>query len=198
MARNERSSKRRSVLSADTFLTSVYNRKRKVLFGTLVDAGWFSAAPDDTDVNRAIRTNNPGALNVSAWQRTRLGYVGQTKPDSAGNITTIYQAPEHGIAAWYFLLFDRYGFGQAGQFELSSVAAKYAGGNATPSEVEAYTDGWSKWSNGTLRPGSIIHFGIDDEILTFAKAVFAHEAAAFSPLHDDQILNGFNIERHTN
>ena len=132
--------------SSDGLATSVYNRRRKVSFGTLVKNGWFSATPDDTDISRAIRTNNPGALNVSTWQRTRPGFVGQTPADGAGNITAIYRTPEQGIAAWYFLLFDPYGFGETGQFDLASLARKYAGQNASPAEVKAYTDGWSKWS----------------------------------------------------
>ena len=45
-----------------TLVRSVFNRKRKVEFGTLSPDGWFSAAPDDTDVNRAIRTNNQERL----------------------------------------------------------------------------------------------------------------------------------------
>jgi D-alanyl-D-alanine carboxypeptidase len=178
-----------------TLVRSVFNRKRKVEFGTLSPDGWFSAAPDDTDVNRAIRTNNPGALNISAWQHLRTGYVGQTSPDSAGNITTIYQTPEHGIAAWYFLLFDRYGFGSIGYFDLVSLAQKYAGRDATAAEIKAYTDGWAKWSGGALQPTTVIHFSNDNELLALAKAEFAHEAAAVSPLGDDQIIAGFALER---
>jgi hypothetical protein len=177
-----------------TLFRQVFNRKRKVWFGTLTADGWFSAAPDDTDVNRAIRTNNPGALNISAWQRLRAGYIGQTSPDSAGNITTIYKTPEHGIAAWYFLLFDRYGFGRVGHFDLVSLQ-EYAGTGATSTEVKAYTDGWAKWSGGTLQPNTIIHFSSDNELLALAKAEFAHEAAAISPLGDDQIIAGFALER---
>lgn len=180
---------------ADGLATSVYNKRRKVRFGTLVKNGWFSATPDDSDIGRAIRTNNPGALNISTWQRSRPGFVGQTPADTAGNVTSIYQTPEQGIAAWYFLLFNRYGFGKAGQFDLASLARKYAGQNASPAEVRAYTDGWSKWSNGILQPDTVVHFAIDEELLEFAKAEFAHEAGAVSPLHDDQILYGFALER---
>jgi D-alanyl-D-alanine carboxypeptidase len=177
--------------SSDGLATSVYNRRRKVSFGTLVKNGWFSATPDDTDISRAIRTNNPGALNVSTWQRTRPGFVGQTPAHAAGNITAIYRIPEQGIAAWYFLLFDPYGFGETGQFDLASLARKYAGQNASPAKVKAYTEGWSKWSNGALQLDTVIHFALDEELLDFAKAEFAHEAGAVSPLHDDQILYGF-------
>jgi len=104
----------RQAVPADGLATSVYNKGRKIRFGTLVNYGWFSATPDDTDIARAIRTNNPGALNVSTWQRSRPGFVGQTSADAAGNITAIYQTPEQGIAAWYFLLSNRYGFGKTG------------------------------------------------------------------------------------
>ena len=170
----------------------VYNRRRRVWFGTYLDEGWFSAAPDDTSVNRAIRTNNPGALNISAWQRERPGYVGQTQADSAGNITTIYQTPEDGVGAWYFLLFDRYGFGQAGQFDVISAARKYAGGNATIPQIRAYVDGWGRWSGGVLKANTVIHFAARDELLLFAKAVFAHEAGAESPVTEAQIRLGFD------
>ena len=149
----------------------------------------------DIGLQQRARTNNPGALNVSTWQRSRPGFVGQTSADAAGNITAIYQTPEQGIAAWYFLLSNRYGFGKTGQFDLASLARKYAGQDATPAEVKAYTDGWSKWSNGALQPDTIIHFALDEELLDFAKAEFAHEAGAVSPLHDDQILYGFALER---
>jgi D-alanyl-D-alanine carboxypeptidase len=176
---------------------SVYNKKRKTRFGTLTDGGWFSAAPDDVAVNRAIRTNNPGALNIAAWQRKRPGFVGKTLPDAAGNQTTIYQTPEHGVAAWWYLLFVVYGFGNDGQFELGSAAKKYAGGRANQRQIKAYIDGWSKWSNGALQSNTIIHFTSNDEMLMFAAAEFAHEAAAVSPLAEAQILKGFALERQT-
>src|SRR5262245_36314167 len=158
MAKRTRSKAvRQQAFPADGLATSVYNKGRKVRFGTLVNYGWFSATPDDTDIARAIRTNNPGALNVSSWQRSRPGFVGQTSADAAGNITAIYQTPEQGIAAWYFLLSNRYGFGKMGQFDH--------------------------------------HFALDEELLDVAKAEFAHEAGAVSPLHDDQILYGFALEK---
>lgn len=196
MAKRTRSkTAREQAPSADGLATSVYNKRRKIRFGTLAKNGWFSATPDDSDISRAIRTNNPGALNISTWQRSRPGFVGQTPADATGNITSIYRTPEQGIAAWYFLLFNRYGFGKAGQFDLASLARKCAGQDAKLAEVKAYTDGWSKWSNGTLQPDTVIHFAIDEELLDFAKAEFAHEAGAVSPLHDDQILYGFALER---
>lgn len=91
--------KRQQALADHGLGSSVYNKKRKVRFGTLVN-GWFSATPDDTGISRAIRTNNPGALNMSAaWQRMRPGFVGQTPADAAGNVTTIYQTDRDHCAA---------------------------------------------------------------------------------------------------
>jgi hypothetical protein len=91
------------------------------------------------------------------------------------------------------LLFFVYGFGNDGQFELEAAAKKYAGAGARPSQIKAYTDGWSKWSDGTLQPNTIIHFASSEEMLLFAKAEFAHEAAALSPLEETQILEGFAL-----
>jgi hypothetical protein len=85
--------------------------------------------------------------------------------------------------------------GKSGHFDVNSVARKYAGKDAKPKEVQAYIDGWSHWSNGALRPDTVIHITNDQELLVFAKAVFAHEAAAVSPVHDDQIIFGFQLER---
>lgn len=174
---------------------SVLNRKRNIQFGSLQNAGWFSAAPDDTSVNRAIRTNNPGALNLTTWQRKRPGYVGHTEPDSAGNITTIYQTPESGIAAWYHLVSEIYGFGELGQFDLTSLARRYAGRNASERAVKAYTDGWARWSGGVLDASSVVHLSSNPEMLQFATALFAHEAASQTPLHDDQIIYAIDGER---
>ena len=85
MAKRTRSKAARpQALSTDGLATSVYNKKRKLRFGTLVKDGWFSATP-----GCAIRTNNPGALNISTWQRSRPGFVGQTPAYAAGNITAI-------------------------------------------------------------------------------------------------------------
>lgn len=175
---------------------SVYNRKLKINFGTLSD-GWFSAAPNDTSVNRAIRTNNPGAMNITSWQKKRRGYAGYTDPDSSGNVTTVYQTPEHGVSAWYHLISDVYGFGEVGQFDITAIARKYAGSTAPDAAVKTYIDGWSHWSGGKLKSNSIIHLQSNDELLRFAKALFAHEASAETPLSDAQIVFGFDSERNS-
>lgn len=95
----------------------------------------------------------------------------------------------------YYLLANIYGFGAAGTFDLQTLAKHYAGANATPTEIQAYLDGWSRWSGGSLGAATKIHLAKDDELLPLAKAEFAHEAAAISPLRDDQILYGFSLAR---
>ena len=88
-----------TVAPAPPVPASPVNPKYGVAFGSLVPGGFFSADPDDLNVHRSIRTNNPGALNFSSWQKSRLGYVGITQPDNSPdhNVTTIYRTPEHGV-----------------------------------------------------------------------------------------------------
>jgi hypothetical protein len=79
-------------------------------FGSLIPGGFFSSDPFNHSVPRSIRTNNPGALNISSWQRTRPGFVGVTESDGSSNqnVTTIYRTPEHGVGSWFHLIKDIY------------------------------------------------------------------------------------------
>jgi hypothetical protein len=116
----------------------------------------YSFDPDDLAVPRSIRTNNPGALNISGWQRQRKGFVAVTPPDAAGNKTTIYRTPEHGVASWYYLISDVYGFKGSGSFSTEQLAERYAGASAGSPAVQNYLKQWQKWSNGALLPQSIV------------------------------------------
>ena len=98
-----------------------YNDNYKANFRSLVPGGFFSSDPDDLSAKRSIRTNNPGALNISTWQKQFPGYVGVTQADAAGNVTTIYVTPENGVGAWYYLLTDRYQFGDGGSLTLKEL-----------------------------------------------------------------------------
>ncbi len=166
----------------------VFNPKYGVTFQSLVPGGTFSADPDDLQVKRAVRTNNPGALNISNWQKSFAGYVGVTFADHAGNKTTIYRTPEHGVAAWYNLLANRYGFGMNGSFKLSRLARRYAGANSDDAPaVKAYLKGWKAWSNGDLKKNTVVRLDSASEVLRLARAMFAHESGDPSPLKDEQI-----------
>lgn len=162
-------------------------------FGALVPGGFFSDDPFNLHVHRSIRTNNPGAINFSSWQKTRLGYVGVTQPDNSPdhNVTTIYRTPEHGVAAWYHLLTKIYGFSPGTQFSVLQLAQRYAGrGTATDPNVITYLSGWSRWSHGDLVKGTMIDLAAQDQSLVLAKAVFSHEASMETPLEDQQIVYG--------
>jgi D-alanyl-D-alanine carboxypeptidase len=148
--------------------TGTYNERYKVFFDSLVKGGFYSFDPDDLKVRRSIRTNNPGALNFSTWQQSRPGFVGLTPPDNSPqkNRTTIYRTPEHGVASWYVLLADRYGFSHAGSFTIETLARKYAGAGASPAAVQTYVRGWARASKGALQKSTVIRLAKPDEMLT--------------------------------
>jgi N-acetylmuramoyl-L-alanine amidase len=182
---------------AEAAPSGIFNDKYGVYFDSLVPGGFFSHDPDDLKVRRSIRTNNPGALNFSTWQKTVRGYVGITPPDNSSNHnrTTIYRTPEHGVAAWFILLADRYGFGAAGSFSLDALAKKYAGRDASDADIRAYSKGWSNASAGALTPGSVFHLQSTDELLSLGKAMFAHEIGKASPVSEAQIRFGIDRQR---
>ena len=165
-----------------------------VTYGSLVPGGFYSSDPTNQSVPRSIRTNNPGALNYSKWQSTRKGFVGVTPADNAGNVTTIYRTPEHGTAAWYYLLSQIYGFGAAATFTLTSLAQRYAGA-PSGAAVNTYIVGWVKWSNGALTSSSTFNANDPSQMLVLAKAMFSHEAGQYTPLQDAQIVFAIQNEQ---
>lgn len=165
-----------------------------VQFGSLIAGGFFSSDPDDMSVPRSIRTNNPGALNVTGWQRTWPGYAGSTDSDGSPNQnhTTIYRTPEHGVAAWYHLVADLYGFAPGVGFSLRDLAARYAGRDADTATVDGYVSGWTAKSGGTLP--SQLDLSVSGVPLQLARAMFAFEAGRPSPLLDVQITAAISWE----
>lgn len=165
-------------------------------YRSLVNGGYFSKDPFDLSQKRSLRTNNPGALNITAWQVNFAGYVGKTQPDFAGNETTIYVTPEHGIGAWHYLLTDRYGYGATGSMRLAELARKYAG---VPTEdhpaVAGYVKGWRKWSVNALDGNTVVKLDNDSDMLLLAKGMFGHEAGEKSPLLDAQIKEALKLKR---
>lgn len=158
--------------------------------------GPFSSDPYNLSEKRSFRTNNPGALNVTPWQRARKGYVGSTLPDSAGNVTSIYVTPEHGIAAWYFLLSDRYGFKAKGSFTVGELAQRYAGNHdVTSPAVTAYLRGWGKWANGALVASTDIRLDDDSGLWLLARAMFSHEFGGATRVTQGQVSLALQLER---
>ena len=163
-------------------------------FRALVPGGFFSAEPMNLAVPRSIRTNNPGALDFTSWQAARPGFFGKTQPDASpdANVTTIYRTPEHGVASWFHLLSEVYGFGAAGSFGIRALAGKYAG---DPAKIDNLVAAWVQLSGGALTPTSVIDIAEDTAMLQLAKAMFFNEAGKPTPVRDDQILFGIQNER---
>lgn len=164
-------------------------------YRSLTENGFFSSAPFDLSVPRAIRTNNPGALNVTKWQRAFPGFAGVTAPDSKGNVTSIYVTPEHGIGAWHHLFTDRYGFGEQGRFNLTTLAGRYAGiEDLDHPAVRAYVAGWRRFAPALANLDEL-HLDNDEHMVSLAKGMFGHEAGRTSPLHDSQVVEGLRLKR---
>jgi hypothetical protein len=181
---------------ADQLDAGTPNAKYGVTFRSLVQGGFYSSDPDNLSVKRAIRTNNPGALNITAWQKQFPGYVGITQADSAGNRTTIYVTPEHGVGAWFHLLANRYGYGATGSVRIGDLARKYSGTASEASAASrAYVVGWKRGSGNTLAADTVVDLGDDAAVLKLAKAMFFHEIGGASPLKDAQIVEGVKRER---
>lgn len=174
--------------------TGTFNAKYGVTFRSLV-GGYYSADPDNLGVRRSIRTNNPGAINANAsWQEEFPGFVGETPPDSSANKnrTAIYVTPEHGVAAWFYLLTKVYGFGAAQQLNLEDLARKYAGGTG----FKKYVSAWTSLSSDKLGVNTVISLTDDAQVLVLGKAMFHNESGVPTPLSDVQILEGVNRIRN--
>jgi hypothetical protein len=164
-------------------------------FSSLIPGGFFSDNPDAAGVPRSVRTNNPAALNLTPWQTSRPGFVGITPDDGKGNRSVIYRTPEHGVASWYYLLRNTYGFEPGRRFTVAELVQRYAGAGASTFTVDNY----SKEFEHFLPPNTTDFDVADDaQMLTLAKAIFKMEAGVPTPLSDDQILFGIRGERaHT-
>ena len=166
-------------------------------FRSLVGIGnFFSGQPDadysssDTLTRRALRTNNPGAINISKWQRdSMMGYVGSTLPGPRGNKTAVYETPEHGIAAWGFLLRKIYFNGNKDKVTVGAIVDKYRGTNSRA----PYIDGYKKYSDGKFTEDYEVDLYDNAELARLAIASYSHEFGSWYPLTDGQLLAGFAI-----
>lgn len=182
--------------AAPAAASGTWNAKYNVRFDTLTPGGFYSYDPDDISVRRSERTNNPGALNISDWQKSMPGYVGISIADAHNNRTTIYRTPEHGIAAWYHLLTNRYRYGENGTIVLSTLARKYAGADSdTDPDVLTYLAGWKRYSGGKLEPGSRIQLSNNDDVVMLAHAMFSHELGRQTKIKDEQVATAVRLKR---
>lgn len=154
-------------------------------YRSLVPGGFYSSNPFDHSVPASIRCNNPGAINGASWEKNFPGYV-DTVETTAGNKTTIFEAPEYGVAAWWELL-RRYA--AAGATTVGEIINRYGGGQDY-SEYLAFVAARTGFASGKE-----ISLDDDDDLLTFAKAMFRYEAGRETPLSDEQIRYGVDFGR---
>lgn len=133
----------------------------------------------------SIRANNPGAVNGAAWEREFSGYVTEIKYDGKNN-TTIFEAPEIGVAVYWDLL-RRYR--EMERTTVWQILERYIG----PAGVADYFN--SVHSRTGLDKNAVINIDDDNSLLPFAKAQFRHEAGKDIPWSDKQILYGFALGR---
>ena len=145
--------------------------------------GFYSSTPLDRSIPTSIRSNNPGAINGAKWERTFPGYVAEVET-TPGNKTTIFETPEHGVAAWWQLL--KYYRG-SGVCTIEGIINRYGGGQ----DYSNYLSTVEQW---TGLPGST-EIKLDDNatLLKFGKAMFRYEAGKTIPWTDEQILYGLKL-----
>jgi len=154
-------------------------------YRSLVPGGFFSSDPFDRRVPVSIRCNNAGAINGAAWERRYPGYV-DTVETTPGNKTTIFEAPEYGVAVWWELL-RRYR--AAGARTVGGIINRYGGGQDYSNYVR-FVERKTGFDEDKEIP-------LDDDaiLLAFGKAMFAYEAGRATPLSDAQILFGLRVGR---
>jgi hypothetical protein len=156
-----------------------------VRYRSLVKGGFYSSTPFDRSVPVSIRSNNPGAINGAAWEKKYSGYV-DTVETTPGNKTTIFEAPEYGVAVWWELL-SRYAADDA--TTVAEIINKYGGGQ----DYSAYISFVTKQTGFAARKK--VTLDNDDALLAFGKAMFHYEAGRPTPLRDEQILYGLRLGR---
>lgn len=143
--------------------------------------GFFSSTPMDRSTGPVtVRMNNPGAINGARWEQTYPGYVG-TFETTPGNHSTIFEAPEYGVGAWWELM-RRYR--SAGATTVGGIITRYGGGQ----DYSAYVRIVAKVSG--FSPDTVINIDDDQQVMKFGKAMFQHEAGIKPPWSDEQILYG--------
>jgi uncharacterized protein (TIGR02594 family) len=154
-------------------------------YRSLVPGGFFSSNPFDRTMPVSIRCNNPGAINGAAWEKNYPGYV-DTVDTTPGNKTTIFEAPEYGVAVWWELLWR---YAADGVTTVGGIINRYGGGQDYSNYitfVEQKT-GFDEGHNISLKD--------DGTLLAFGKAMFQYEAGRPTPLNDNQIVFGFQLAR---
>src|SRR5262249_52517827 len=156
-----------------------------VRYHSLVKGGFYSSTPFDKSMRVSIRCNNPGAINGGPWEKTYPGYV-STVETTPGNKTTIFEAPEYGVAVWWELLRL---YARKGVTTVGGIINKYGGGQDYSHYIRFVT------KQTGFAAGKKVPLDDDAVLLKFAKAMFRYEAGRPTPLRDEQILYGFRLGR---
>jgi Putative peptidoglycan binding domain len=165
------------------FFQVFLERSMAVRYRALVSGGYYSANPFDRTLPVSIRCNNPGAVNGAAWERQYPGYV-DTVETTPGNKTTIFEAPEYGVAVWWELL-RRYA--RRNVTTVGQIITAYGGGQ----DYSAYVNFVARKTGFNARK----KIALDDNVglLSFGKAMFHYEAGRPTPLKDEQIDYGIRL-----
>lgn len=143
--------------------------------------GFFSSTPLDKSTGPVtIRTNNPGAINGASWETTYPGYV-DTVLTTPGNHSTIFEAPEYGVGAWWDLLRQ---YRAGGATTVGAIITRYGG----QQDYSAYVQFVAKTAG--FSPDTVIDLDNDQQVLQFGHAMFRYEAGRTLPWSDAQILYG--------
>jgi Putative peptidoglycan binding domain len=156
-----------------------------VRYRSLLEGGFYSSDPFDRSVPVSIRCNNPGAINGAAWERSYPGYA-DTVETTPGNKTTIFEAPEYGVAVWWELL-RRYAAKDV--TTVGGIINRYGGGQ----DYSNYVSFVTRQTGFTARKK--VPLDDDNVLLAFGKAMFHYEAGRSTPLKDEQILYGLRLGR---
>ena len=154
-------------------------------YRSLVPGGFYSSNPFDRTKHVPVRCNNPGAINGAVWEKTYPGYV-DTVETTPGNKTTIFEAPEFGVAVWWELL-RRYR--AAGSTTISQIITKYGGGQDYSNYIK-----FVKRQTG-FSASKQVPLDDDDVLLPFGRAMFRYEAGEVLPWKNAQILYGLKLGR---
>jgi D-alanyl-D-alanine carboxypeptidase len=154
-------------------------------YRSLVPNGFFSFTPFDRTVPVSIRCNNPGAINGASWEKRYPGYV-DTVETTPGNKTTIFEAPEYGVAVWWELL-RRYAAVKV--TTVGGIISRYGGGQDYSNYIR-----FVERKTG-LAEEHRIPLDDDETLLAFGKAMFQYEAGRPTPLSDKQIVFGLRLGR---
>jgi Putative peptidoglycan binding domain len=164
---------------------NLYAVSMSVNYRSLVPGGFYSATPFDRSIPVSIRCNNPGAVNGARWEKNYPGYV-DTVETTPGNKTTIFEAPEFGVAVWWELLRQ---YAAAGAETVGAIITRYGGGQ----DYSKYIGFVTKMTGfGQTKK---VPLDDDDTLLAFGKAMFHYEANRATPLKDEQIRYGLRLGR---